>query len=216
MAIANRQGLRELVYKELHDMIENSRFTPGMRINVEQLAAELGVSRTPLWQAIGQLEKEGLLRSVPNKGVFMQELSPAQAVDLYSVREVLECMAAELAARNLCGSDLEPLDRNLADQETVIARADLVGYSRLDFDFHAMVYRASGNAYLIDILNDIKKKMRPMVNHMVDILPDLYRDHLAALDAFRAGDAEAAREAFRIHNERMKTLIKGTIGGQPG
>ena len=90
MAKIKRQGLRDLVYRELHEMIENSRFSPGGRIVVEDLTKELGVSRTPVWQAIGLLEREGYLTYKPNVGVFMQEISPNDALDLYSVRGVLE------------------------------------------------------------------------------------------------------------------------------
>lgn len=211
MALINREGLRELVYKQLHEMIENSRFTPGARINVEQLTVEMGVSRTPVWQAIGKLEKEGLLRSVPNKGVFVQELSPEESIDLYSVREVLECMAAELAAVNIDEETLRRMDENLAAQKQILVSKDLVAYSRLDFDFHADVYKASRNAFLIDILNDIKKKMRPMVIHMNTILAELYQDHLDLFEALSAHDSEKARGAFRAHNERMKNLIKQAI-----
>ncbi len=117
-------------------MIENSRFTPGARINVEDLTLEMGVSRTPIWQAIGQLEKEGLLYSIPNKGVFMQELSPKEAVDLYSVREVLECMAAELASAMIDEGTIGRMEANLAEQRKAIESGDLVAYSKLDFDFH--------------------------------------------------------------------------------
>ncbi|QQO07833.1 GntR family transcriptional regulator [Breznakiella homolactica] len=208
MAVIVREGLRDIVYKRLHEMIEDSRFVPGTRINVEQLTEEMGVSRTPIWQAIGKLEKEGLLVSVPNKGVFVKVLSPEESIDLYSVREVLECMAAELAAVHITGKTIDRMEKNLAEQREVIAAKDLVAYGRLDALFHESVYKASTNNYLIDILGDIQKKMRPMVMHMQDILNDLYTDHTILFNALKAGDPQAARESFRIHNERMKSLIR--------
>ncbi len=211
MGTITRQGLRDVVYERLHEMIENSRFTPGARINVEQLTVELGVSRTPIWQAIGKLENEGFLRSVPNKGVFMQELTPEESIDIYSVREVLECMAAQLASVNISEQTITQMEKNLAEQEQVIKSNDLVAYSQLDFDFHAAVYNSSLNSFLIEMLFDIKKKMRPMVKHMNTILEELYQDHLAILNALRIRDSEAAAEGFRIHNERMKKLIRKAI-----
>jgi DNA-binding GntR family transcriptional regulator len=212
MAVIVRQGLRDQVYDRLHEMIENSRFLPGARLNVEQLTAELGVSRTPIWQAVGRLEQEGLLRSVPNKGVYMVELSPAQALDIYSVREVLECMAADLAAARIDDGALAAMEENLASQRAVVEARDLVAYSKLDFDFHATVYKASGNEFLVEILSDIKKKMRPMVNHMTSVLEDLYHDHVAMVDALKRHDARGAIEGFRTHNERMKALILDAVG----
>jgi DNA-binding GntR family transcriptional regulator len=207
MAIIVKEGLRDLVYKRLHEMIEDNRFIPGSRINVEQLTAEMGISRTPIWQAIGMLEKEGLLKSIPNKGVFIQVLSPEESLDLYSVREVLECMAAEIAVPNVDEETITHMEKNLIEQQQVIAAEDLVAYARLDSDFHGAVYKLSLNIFLIDILNDIKKKMRPMVMHMNIILEELYQDHVAVLDALRNRDSFKAKEAFRVHNERMKNLI---------
>ncbi len=208
MSLIVREGLRDIVYKRLHEMIEDSRFVPGTRINVEQLTEEMGVSRTPIWQAVGKLEKEGLLVSVPNKGVFIKVLSPEESIDLYSVREVLECMAAELAAINMDSITITQMEQNLADQKEVIAAADLVAYGRLDAQFHAWVYKASNNNYLIDILGDIQKKMRPMVMHMNVILDDLFMDHNKLFTALKDRNPAAAREAFRNHNERMKTFIR--------
>ena len=211
MAAIARQGLRDTVYERLHEMIENSRFIPGSRINVEQLTSEFGVSRTPVWQAIGRLEQEGLLRSIPNKGVFMVELSPAEAEDIYSVREVLECMAAELAASKIDEGTLRDMEANLNLQREVVAAKDLVAYSKLDFAFHAAVYRSTGNGFLVEILSDIKKKMRPMANHMNESLGELYEDHVAILEALRRHDAEGAIKGFRDHNERMKEVIKKSM-----
>ena len=108
MGTIAKQSLRDLAYQEIHEMIENSRFTPGARINVEELTLEMGVSRTPVLAGYRPAREEGLLYSIPNKGVFMQELSPKEAIDLYSVREVLECMAAELASLMI---DEEPSGR---------------------------------------------------------------------------------------------------------
>ncbi|MHB0895944.1 MAG: GntR family transcriptional regulator [Spirochaetales bacterium] len=211
MGTIAKQSLRDLAYQEIHEMIENSRFTPGARINVEELTLEMGVSRTPVWQAIGQLEKEGLLYSIPNKGVFMQELSPKEAIDLYSVREVLECMAAELASLMIDEGSIGQMEANLSEQRKAIESGDLVAYSKLDFDFHFAVYRSTANGYLIDLLHDIKKRMRPMVQQMNTILPELYQDHLTILEALKNRDAPAAKEGFRTHNERMKQLILKSI-----
>lgn len=208
MAKISKEGLRDLVYKELHKMIENSRFTPGVRINVEKLTKELGVSRTPVWQAIGVLEKEGLLHYVQNVGVFIQELSPEEAVELYTVREVLECLAAELAVKHITNKDLQELSDNLASQKIVIASRDLIGYSKLDFDFHATVYRSCHNSYLIELLDTIKRKMRPLVNHLDEILGELHEDHNEIYEALVEKNSRKAVRAFRNHNRRMRKHIE--------
>ena len=95
--------LSNKVYLVLKDMIANYRFKPGSRLNVEQLTKELGVSRTPVWEAVSRLEQEGLLETIPNRGVFMTVLTPQKSLQLYQVREVLESMAGGLAAIKIKG-----------------------------------------------------------------------------------------------------------------
>lgn len=207
MAKISRQGLRDLVYSELHEMIENSRFSPGGRINVEDLTRELGVSRTPVWQAIGLLESEGYLTYRPNVGVFMQEISPEDALDLYSVREVLECMAARLAAEHMNEAILRKLEENLEKQKSVIEKKDSHSYSKLDFEFHSLIYEASLNGCLIDLLNTLKHKMKPLVCNISPIMDELYENHSEAYNALKQKDADRAERVFIQHNELMKKQI---------
>jgi DNA-binding GntR family transcriptional regulator len=208
MGRIEKEGLRDLVYKELHVMIENSRFSPGTRINVEKITEELGVSRTPVWQAIGLLEKEGLIKYIPNVGVFIQELTPSEAIELYSVREVLEAMAARLAVDNISTEALSKLEESLRDQRVAVETHDLVLYSKLDYTFHSLIYQASNNKYLIEMLDLIKKKMRPLVHQLETILDDLLVDHENIFKAFVQKDKKSAESHFKKHNQRMKEIIK--------
>lgn len=202
-----REKLSNLAYQALKEMISNHRFQPGTRLNVESLAKEMGVSRTPVWEAVGRLEQEGLVKNIPNRGVFMDELTPQQALQLYEVREMLEGMAARLAAENISPAGLKRMARNLESQARVVESGDLVGYSQLDFEFHAVVYEACGNPYLQELLETIKNKMRPLTTHLAPILPDLYADHLKLLAALKAGDPKEAESAFQQHNQLMRGHI---------
>ncbi len=103
MAAGNlkRLTLREQAETAVRDMIASYRFTPGKRINVERLAKDLGVSRTPIWQALKNLEKEGLVTHVPNQGIRMSRLTLQMAYDLYVVRGQLEGLAGRFAAENI-------------------------------------------------------------------------------------------------------------------
>lgn len=207
MGRIEKEGLRDLVYKELLDMIENSRFLPGARINVEKVTEELGVSRTPVWQAVGLLEKEGLVRYIPNRGVFVQELTTAEAVELYMVREVLESLAAELATGHIPQESFREMELNLQEQLIAYENKDLTLYSQLDFSFHAVVYAAANNKHLVEMLEIIKKKMRPLLIHLEDILGELIDDHRMIFLALQELDKERAKLGFQIHNRRMREKI---------
>ena len=98
MAKLQREKLSNQIYAVLKEMIADHRFLPGARLNIESIARELDVSRTPVWEAVRRLEQEGLVEDIHNRGVFMSYLTAEKALDLYAVREVLEGMAARLAA----------------------------------------------------------------------------------------------------------------------
>ena len=203
-----RAKLGNQVLAILQEMIANHRFQPGRRINVEELARELGVSRTPLWEAVHRLEQEGLLVRVPHRGVFMGELTAEQAEQLYAVRQQLEALAARLAATHITDEALRAMEALLRAQQEIIVTRDLVAYSRSDFDFHGLVYEACGNPYLREMLERIKAKMRPLAMHIEPILAELYEDHERIVSALADHDGARAEEAFRRHNDRVLRLIR--------
>jgi DNA-binding GntR family transcriptional regulator len=207
----SKERLSNQVYSILKEMIADYRFKPGTRINIEQLTKELGTSRTPVWEAVHRLIQEGLLTNIPNRGVFMVELTPRTSLELYTVREALEGLAARLAVQNIDERILKRMKKNLQEQSKVVQKKDLVGYSRLDFDFHAMVYEACGNSILQEMLETIKSKMRPIAMHIDPVLPQLYGEHLEIFDALSKQDPQKAERAFRVHNRHIIEQIKASL-----
>jgi DNA-binding GntR family transcriptional regulator len=209
-----KERLSSQVYRALKGMIADYRFSPGSRLNVEELAKEFGVSRTPIWEAVGRLEQEGLLKNVPNRGVFMVEMTLPMALKLYQVREVLEGLAGKLAAHNIDDKRLNRMEKCLEDLGKVVEQGDPVGYSRLDFNFHALIYEASGNPFLQEILESIKNKMRPLVPLTKPSLARGYEEHKRVLEALRSRDPEKAREALLEHNQGMQVQIQKVMQEQ--
>jgi DNA-binding GntR family transcriptional regulator len=200
-------NLSELAYTRIKKMIAEYRFSPGSRINVEELTRKLGASRTPIWEAIRRLEQEGLVRNIPNRGVFLIELTRDAAAELYAVREVLEGMAARLAVGTIPDRALEKMEAAIREQEKLVAEENLVGYSRSDFEFHACVYAACGNTVLREMLESLKNKARPLAMRITPILPELLEDHRDIVRALRQRDPELAEAAFRKHNRKVLALV---------
>jgi DNA-binding GntR family transcriptional regulator len=196
-------NLSERAYFRIKKMISDYRFSPGSRLNVEQLARDLGTSRTPIWEAVRRLEQEGLAKNIPNRGVFLVELTHQTAIELYTVREVLEGMAARLAVQRISDKALEKMEKQLQEQEKFVAAEDLVAYSKSDFDFHAAIYAACGNAILREMLESIKEKVRPFKLRITPILSELFNDHQMIVRAMRLRDPLLAEMAFREHNQRV-------------
>ena len=211
MIKVSKERLSNQVYTILKGMIADHRFNPGTRVNVEQIAKEVGASRTPVWEAVHRLVQEGLLENIPNRGVFMCALTPGQAIELYTVRESLEALAARLAIQNMDEKTIRKMKKCLEDQYEVVRKEDLVSYSRLDYDFHAMVYEASGNRTLQEMLEAIKNKMRPIAMHITPILSSLYHDHVEILEAFQEKNPDKAEAAFRKHNHQMIVQIQASM-----
>lgn len=208
MIKVSKQRLSLQVYDILKKMIADHRFSPGARINVEQITKEVGASRTPVWEAVHRLIQEGLLENIPNRGVFMSTLTPKVAIELYVVREALEGLAARFAVPNVNERTLKKMARLIDDQRKMVEGGDLVGYSRLDYEFHSLVYELSGNRTLLEVLGAVKNKMRPLALHITPILSRLLEDHAEILAAFRERDADRAEAAFRNHNLKMIEQIK--------
>ena len=201
-------NLSERAYFRIKKMISDYRFSPGSRLNVEQLARDLGTSRTPIWEAVRRLEQEGLAKNIPNRGVFLVELTHKAAIELYTVREVLEGMAARLAVQGISDKAIEKMEKLLQEQEKIVAEADLVAYSKSDFDFHACIYAACGNTILREVLENIKEKARPFEMRITPILTELFNDHQMIVRAMRLRDALLAESAFREHNQRVLKQLR--------
>ncbi len=206
-----RLTLKKQAEKALREMIASYRFTPGKWINVESLAKELAVSRTPVWQALKDLEKEGLVTHEHGKGIRMVHMTLEMACDLYTVRGLLEGLAARLASENMSSAALKRMTSILKKQERIIRNRDLVAYSESDFDFHAVIYEACGNWLLKELLENTKRRSRPFVSDITPLLETLYQDHKDVVEAFRTGNASGAEKVMKAHNERMRKHIEWTL-----
>ncbi len=208
MAKIVRKNLNLRVYSELKEMIANHRFKPGERINVERITKELGVSRTPVWEAIRRLEQESLVVNVTNKGIFMNTLSRDEALDLFAVREVLEGMVARLAAERIDEKTLGKLEDSLERQKKWIEKGDIIAYTREDFSFHTLIHKASGNAFLAEILERIENMIHPIGLKVKDFLSRFYKEHTELIRALRKHDPKETEAIFRRHNEDVMRIIR--------
>ncbi len=211
MAEPKKEVMSNKVYLQLREMAAHYRFQPGARINVEMLSRELGVSRTPVWEAIRRLEQEGLVENIPNRGVFMVEMTLEEGLDIYQVRQVLDTLAGRLAAGHMDQRSLKKMARCLQDQLAIVRKGDLVRYSQLDYEFHYCIYERCRNSFLQEILDSLKLKMQPLNVRIMPILVGLYQDHVEIFKGLRTGDADRVEKAFRTHNERLLKQIEEDI-----
>jgi DNA-binding GntR family transcriptional regulator len=206
-----KELLAEKVYQGIRRMIADYRWKPGVRVNVMKMARELGVSRTPVWEAVRRLEQEGILQSIPNRGVFMAETSLQRSVEVIQTRGALDLLAVRLAANRMTRRVLDRMGRSLFEQLTAIETEDVVRYSAADFQFHRLIYTASGNGYILELFESIVLRMRPTRLKILPALPSLYLCHQEILQGLADGDPERAEKAMIRHTEIVLNLTQESI-----
>jgi DNA-binding GntR family transcriptional regulator len=198
----------ETVYQALRSIIGNRRFEPGQRLNVEELARELGVSRTPVWEATRRLIQEGILRNIPNRGVFLVE-HPWQGVrDIIEVRSCLDRLAAGLAVERIKRPILNKIARCLPEQLEALETNDIAGYYSSDITFHRLIAEASDNAYLKGLYESVTTHVFPPFFSVVALLPALYPVHEEIVAGLSNKDRERVDRAIVRHGELMIARLK--------
>jgi DNA-binding GntR family transcriptional regulator len=198
----------EKVYRAVKKMIAIHRFQPGLRLNVEKIARELGVSRIPVWEAIRRFQQEGILRAIPNRGAFLLESPLERTLEIIEVRGALDKLAGRLACERISDRILDQLAQRLQDQLQAIETADLGLYSSADLRFHGLIYEASGNSYLKEMFESITLQMLPARVEWLRIVPSLYMDHQEIIEGLANRDQARVEAALTRHVELAMNHVK--------
>jgi len=154
----NYKPLREMVFESLREAIILGRLKPGERLMEIQLAEEMGVSRTPVREAIRKLELEGFVVMVPRKGAYVAGISLKDIADVFEVRAALEGLAAGLAAERITEEEMDELERSLFKISTGVEE-DFNAIVEGDSSFHDLIYKASRNQRLVSIITHLKEQI---------------------------------------------------------
>lgn len=157
---SNHRPLRDMVCDAIREQIIGGQHSPGSRLIEDRLANELGVSRSPVREALRVLEAEGYVAMIPRKGVVVSSLSADEAAEIFEVRIALESLAARLAARKASEASIARIERILAAAERAQRRGDVAALSRLNTDFHQLVLDIAGNGYLRDVMMPLRGRMQ--------------------------------------------------------
>lgn len=198
----------------IEERIVIGQYRPGMRLDEQVLAAEFGVSRTPVREALIQLAAAGLIEMRPRRGAIVPETGPAQLCEMFEVMAELEAMCGRLAARRISPAGMAELAA--AHQACLDAReaGDPDQYYRLNEVFHHLIYAASQNAFLADQASALHRRLRPYRRLQLRVrnrMSTSFQEHQAIIDAIQAGNGEAAAESLRAHvtvqGERFADLV---------
>ncbi|GGK50066.1 GntR family transcriptional regulator [Nocardia camponoti] len=203
--------LGESVYRQLRQLILSRELAPGQSLSVPALATRLGVSRSPVREAVQQLIYEGLAVSVPHAGAKVATVDAARVRDVFAVRAVLDGLAASAAATRVTEGDLDKLAMILAAQEANLdGGTDAARDAALDVEFHTFIREASGNVCVVDELSRLEVQAHlyrgdlwcSARNRRVAL-----REHRRIVEALESGDSASARVAAEAHVHGLLTRL---------
>ena len=216
-----RRRLVDDATQTLREAILDGRFEAGLRLRQEDLAEQLGISRTPIREALGRLQQEGLIDLLPHGGVRVALLDLDEAVELYDLREVLDGLAARLAATQATQPTLRSLEKSLSLMHGCVRRGDANHWFRPHVAFHEEILRAAGNRPLLRQLSVVRlsiQRFHPVLLTTSQRLAHAYREHRDIFDAIAAHDAPSAERLARAHIAAAKEIVLKVIsrGGAHG
>jgi len=198
------RDLKSKVYKIIKEGILNRKFLPGTQLKESDLVRKLGVSRTPIREALNQLSKEGIIEIFPRRGAFVKNCTKEEVIEILILREVLEGVAARLATLQMSDGLIEKLETLFKDY-----RRDSIDYAQADEQFHSEIIQASGSTRLVGLVNNLTDSlqmldMRTVSFRFPERIKESLAEHLKIIDAFRARDALLAEKLTREHFQHTR------------
>ncbi|GAA3723340.1 GntR family transcriptional regulator [Streptomyces tremellae] len=210
-----RPPAADRVYSHVKEGVLGRRYEGGTLLTEGELAEAVGVSRTPVREALLKLEVEGLIKLYPKKGALVLAVSAQEISDVVETRLLVE----EFAVRKVLGSAPAPaplvsrLEGLLAAQRACAVTGDLAAAAAADRSFHAEIVRTAGNEILSQLYDRLRDRQLRMGVAVLEAHPDRIAaniaEHAELLDAVRSGDAELAASRVRGHLDRVSTLVRG-------
>lgn len=197
-----RRTLAPELRHSLADDILAGRLPPGTRLDERLLAAQWGMSRTPVREALKQLAVTGLVESHPHRGVFVARLDPEQLREMFELAGELEASCARLAALRMSAEERRQLEAMHRASQDWVAKGQSERYDSFNLDFHAAIFRGCHNQQLVDATLSVRSRVTPFRRAQFNILPRLgasFSEHQAIVDAIVRADAETAAQCMRGH-----------------
>ena len=206
--------LRDVVFNTLRQAILRGELKPGERLMEIQLANKLGVSRTPIREAIRKLELEGLVLMIPRKGAEVAEITEKSLKDVLEIRRALEDLAVRLACEKITKDELKELKKAGDEFKKVLKSQDITEVAEADVRFHDVIYMATDNPKLIQLLNNFREQMyRFRVEYLKksEVRPQLLAEHDEIIKYITEGNKEEASRVVTRHIENQALTVQDVI-----
>ncbi len=206
-------------YDQLENAILTGEMKPRERLVESDLAARLGMSRTPVREALRRLEERGLVRILPHRGAVVSDISPAEVENIYAVRIYLECLASRLACERFGPEGLQRVKEMGEAYETEAARKEIRSLMRANDRFHDAIYMASGNPCLFELIQQLRRQVHAVRFYawaQPERITRSLAEHQKILEALRRRDAAHLADLTRDHLRVAKESYLAYLGKPPG
>ena len=206
--------LRDVVFNTLRQAILRGELKPGERLMEIQLAQKLGVSRTPVREAIRKLELEGLVLMIPRKGAEVAQITEKNMQDVLEVRKALEELSVQLACERITPEQVEEMKMAAEDFRKVLKSGDVTKIAEADVKFHDIIFAATNNQRLITLLNNLREQMyRFRVEYLKqkECYPQLLEEHDKLIALISGGEVEEACELMGRHIDNQASTVSDVI-----
>jgi DNA-binding GntR family transcriptional regulator len=213
--IDSARPLRELVFDALRNAILDGVIKPGERLLENQLAEELGVSRTPVREAIRKLELEGFAVILPRKGAYVSEISFKDVREVYEIRAALEALASGLAAERVMDNEVEEMERRLIAESANLENEDNSLTVEADVDLHELIYKATRNEKLISLISNLKEQVYRLRSTSITLPGRKKRsldEHKRIVEAIAEHNIKLAQRLAHEHIEHAEQAMLKVMG----
>jgi len=199
-----------LIFNMLNEKILCGAIKPGEQLSISNISSSLGVSETPVREALKMLDAKGLVSSIPHVGTVVSKFDLQEMKDLLIVRSDLECLATKLAVPNIYTEDIEKLNIKIKEMEKYITSKDYINYGKLNREFHKIIYDNSKNQLLCELLFDLMSKserMRSVFYLVPELMNKSHDEHIKLIELLKRKDTEEAIKIIKYQTERVLSEI---------
>ncbi|HNU80474.1 MAG TPA: GntR family transcriptional regulator [Bacillota bacterium] len=219
LKLDNYKPLREVVFNSIRGAIISGVLKPGERLMEVQLAEKMGVSRTPIREAIRKLELEGLVVMIARKGAYVADLSIKNITDVLEVRAALEGLASGLAALRMTEEEIKDLELTARHFEQAMNSNDVEGIIQTDIEFHEKIFKATRNEKLLQLTNSLMEQVqrfRVMYLNKAIKSTNLIKEHYKIVEAISRRNREMAENISKIHIQNAEKDMMRLLGSSSG
>ena len=214
MRVPRRKSLREEVYQSLKKSILHGKLKGGQRLIEEQLAGQIGISRTPVREAFHKLERDDLVSRLPRGGFAVREFTKEDVEEIFGIRIALESYAAYLASLHITPERISALEKKVEELESTLKKGEYDKAIQLQTEFHDLLYKLCKSKKLLEMINNFRDyfyRYRSALLQAKDGLKSSIEDHQSMLGAMKKKNPRLVERVVRKHLERGKDLITKEI-----